>query len=57
MALDVTDNANVVEVVESIVQKAGRIDILINNAGLACFGTHNHSSAMCCGLTTVKVPS
>lgn len=38
MALDVTVDANVVEVVESIVKKEGRIDILINNAGMACFG-------------------
>lgn len=38
MALDVTDNENVVHVVDSIVQKEGRIDILVNNAGLACFG-------------------
>ncbi|KAJ6575620.1 NAD-P-binding protein [Mycena vulgaris] len=38
MALDVTDDANVVAVVDSIIQKEGRIDILVNNAGMACFG-------------------
>ncbi|KAJ7143411.1 NAD-P-binding protein [Mycena crocata] len=38
MAFDVTDNANVIRVVESIIQKEGRIDILVNNAGLGCFG-------------------
>ncbi|KAJ7659299.1 NAD-P-binding protein [Mycena polygramma] len=38
MALDVTDDANVVAVVQSIINNEGRIDILINNAGLACFG-------------------
>ncbi|KAJ7162512.1 NAD-P-binding protein, partial [Mycena filopes] len=38
MALDVTDTANVLQVVESIVEKEGRIDILVNNAGMACFG-------------------
>ncbi|KAF7336133.1 Oxidoreductase [Mycena venus] len=38
MALDVTVDANVIEVVDSIVKKEGRIDILINNAGMACFG-------------------
>ncbi|KAJ7711928.1 NAD-P-binding protein [Mycena maculata] len=37
MALDVTVDTNVVEVVETIVKKEGRIDILINNAGMACF--------------------
>ncbi|CAK5270979.1 unnamed protein product [Mycena citricolor] len=38
MALDVTVDANVDEVVTEIARKEGRIDILINNAGMACFG-------------------
>lgn len=39
MALDVTNDADVVKVVESIVAKEGGIDIVVNNAGMASFGT------------------
>ncbi|KAJ7608370.1 NAD-P-binding protein [Roridomyces roridus] len=38
MALDVTDSTNVVSVVEDIITREGRVDVLVNNAGLACFG-------------------
>jgi NADP-dependent 3-hydroxy acid dehydrogenase YdfG len=36
--LDVTDEAAVARVVQAVVQEAGRIDILINNAGVALKG-------------------
>lgn len=34
--LDVNDDASVVEGVRSIVRQAGRIDVLVNNAGQGC---------------------
>ncbi len=37
--LDVTDNENIIEVVKYIYDKSGRIDILINNAGVGSWGT------------------
>ncbi|KAJ7098237.1 NAD-P-binding protein [Mycena epipterygia] len=38
MALDVTSDADVLKVVERIIEKEGRIDIIVNNAGISCFG-------------------
>ncbi|KAJ7306784.1 hypothetical protein DFH08DRAFT_1054123 [Mycena albidolilacea] len=38
MALNVTNDADVVEVIENIIAKEGQIDIVINNAGMTCFG-------------------
>ncbi|KAF7364509.1 NAD-P-binding protein [Mycena venus] len=38
MTLDVTNDADVLKVVESIIEKQGRIDIIVNNAGMASFG-------------------
>lgn len=37
--LDVTDNESIIEVVKYIYDKSGRIDILINNAGVGSAGT------------------
>lgn len=36
--LDVTENSSVDRAVQSVLDKAGRIDVLINNAGLAAAG-------------------
>ncbi|KAE9397909.1 NAD-P-binding protein [Gymnopus androsaceus JB14] len=38
MALDVTSAENAANVVDHIANQEGRIDIVINNAGMACFG-------------------
>ncbi|TFY50172.1 hypothetical protein EVJ58_g11156, partial [Rhodofomes roseus] len=38
LALDVTNDANVNEVVASVIEREGRIDIVINNAGSMCHG-------------------
>ncbi|MBS0634643.1 MAG: SDR family oxidoreductase [Verrucomicrobia bacterium] len=36
--LDVTDDASIQRTLETIMQKEGRLDVLINNAGIAVFG-------------------
>ena len=38
LALDVTDDASMRTAVNTIIAEAGRIDILINNAGYGCYG-------------------
>ncbi|EJF56137.1 oxidoreductase [Dichomitus squalens LYAD-421 SS1] len=38
LSLDVTKEDNVHEVVQTIIQKEGRIDVLVNNAGVLCVG-------------------
>lgn len=42
MALDVTSTENAANVVDHIANQEGRIDIVINNAGMACFGNVIH---------------
>ena len=39
LKLDVTDDENVDQVVKTIVDTEGRIDVLVNNAGANCAGT------------------
>ena len=38
MTMDVTDDASMVQVVDSILKAEGRIDVLINNAGFGSYG-------------------
>ncbi len=38
LVLDVMSNDNVQDVVRTIVEKEGRIDVLVNNAGVLCTG-------------------
>ena len=44
MACDVTDADSIDRLVEDIVAQAGRIDLLVNNAGLGLFGAAEESS-------------
>lgn len=38
LRLDVTDDGNIEEAIKSIIDREGRIDVLVNNAGAPCFG-------------------
>jgi short-subunit dehydrogenase len=42
--LDVTDDASVTGAVSSVFQRAGRIDVLVNNAGFGVFGAAEETS-------------
>src|SRR5271168_2115392 len=42
--LDVTDDASVAAAVSTVVQRAGRIDIVVNNAGVGVFGAAEETS-------------
>ena len=39
LTLDVNDDENVHEIVRTVVDEEGRIDVLVNNAGVLCVGT------------------
>lgn len=38
LKLDVTDDANVEDVVRTVLEQEGRIDVLVNNAAAPCIG-------------------
>jgi short-subunit dehydrogenase len=45
LACDVTDEASVASLVSEVLARTGRIDVLVNNAGLGLFGGAEESSA------------
>jgi NAD(P)-dependent dehydrogenase (short-subunit alcohol dehydrogenase family) len=44
LSCDVTDDASVAKLVEEVLAKAGRIDLLVNNAGIGLLGAAEESS-------------
>jgi NAD(P)-dependent dehydrogenase (short-subunit alcohol dehydrogenase family) len=44
LPLDVSDQAAVASAVSTVIQRAGRIDVLVNNAGVGVFGAAEESS-------------
>jgi NAD(P)-dependent dehydrogenase (short-subunit alcohol dehydrogenase family) len=44
LPLDVSDQASVSSAVSTVIQRAGRIDVLVNNAGVGVFGAAEESS-------------
>ncbi|MBZ9998323.1 oxidoreductase [Mesorhizobium sp. BH1-1-4] len=44
LACDVTDDASVAKLVDDVLARAGRIDLLVNNAGMGLFGGAEESS-------------
>lgn len=44
LACDVTDEASVASLVSTVLESTGRIDVLVNNAGLGMFGAAEESS-------------
>jgi NAD(P)-dependent dehydrogenase (short-subunit alcohol dehydrogenase family) len=44
LPLDVSDEASVASAVSTVIQRAGRIDVLVNNAGVGIFGAAEESS-------------
>jgi NAD(P)-dependent dehydrogenase (short-subunit alcohol dehydrogenase family) len=44
LPLDVSDPASVASAVSTVIQRAGRIDVLVNNAGVGIFGAAEESS-------------
>lgn len=45
LACDVTDEASVTSLISKVLERSGRIDVLVNNAGLGLFGGAEESSA------------
>jgi len=44
LPLDVSDQASVASAVSTVIERAGRIDVLVNNAGVGVFGAAEESS-------------
>ncbi len=44
LPLDVSDQASVASAVSTVIERAGRIDVLVNNAGVGIFGAAEESS-------------
>lgn len=48
LALDITSDANVKDVVANVIEREGRIDIVVNNAGVMCHGASRSSQCDFC---------
>ena len=46
-----TDEENRKSVINKVLRESGRIDVLVNNAGVLCPGKPARSRGMCCKLT------
>ncbi|MBB2974180.1 oxidoreductase [Mesorhizobium sp. RMAD-H1] len=46
LTCDVTDDASVAQLVDEVLARAGRIDLLVNNAGIGLFGGAEESSTL-----------
>ena len=44
LRLDVTDDTSVKAAIQTVIEKEGRIDMLVNNAGMTCNGRRLGSS-------------
>lgn len=44
LTLDITSDANIQAVVATVLEREGRIDIVVNNAGVMCHGASQHCS-------------
>ena len=44
LRLDVTDDTSVKAAIQTVIEKEGRIDMLVNNAGMTCTGRRLRSS-------------
>ena len=41
LVLDVTNNENIQDVVKTVIEREGKIDALVNNAGVLCTSVYN----------------
>lgn len=58
LACDVTDEDSVASLVSTVLSSTGRIDVLVNNAGLGMFGGAEESSSLrfrACSTSTCSV--
>jgi len=43
LALDVTNDENIQNVVQEVIDKEGKLDIVVNNAGIICPGSYSNT--------------
>ena len=48
LVLDITSDANVKDVMETVIEREGHIDIVVNNAGVMCHGASRDWASQCC---------
>lgn len=42
LVMDVLDDSSVQGTVERVIKEAGRVDIVVSNAGVPCYGEHTY---------------